>query len=506
MPATEPLPSFSNRGRWLALTAALLGWMFDGLEMGLFPLVARPALRDLLGTTDETLISRWFAVVTAMFLIGAATGGVVFGWLGDRLGRVRAMMLSILTYAIFSGACGLANEAWQVALFRFIAALGMGGEWSLGVALVMEVWPNRSRALLAGVIGAAANFGYLLIAVAGLGLNAVIGDMHALLKAIGLSDDLSAKLVAHSGWRILMLCGVLPAILTLLIQLFVPESHKWQEEKRRGSTSHWDPADLLGVVIGAAAACGMIALWAIDLSWTVRIGGSVAAIAIVTIGYLYPMRRYLQRMRASSDRPSSGRQTDAATIRRMLLAAGLSGVALLGTWGSTQWAPVWVDKLTGGTMPNAKSYTLMCTSSGAIVGCVLAALAGDWLGRRMTYFLLCAASLGSVFGLFLLNTEYGAALLVWAFVAGAITAAFYGWLPLYLPELFTTRVRATGQGFGFNFGRIIAAVGVLQLPVIMKELNVSYAQACPAMSLIYIVGMILIWFAPETKGKPLPED
>src|SRR5207253_9223291 len=89
------------RGRWLALAAALLGWMFDGFEMGLFPLVARPALRDLLGSTDDKEIGLWFAVATAGFLVGAATGGVLFGWLGDRLGRVRAMMLSILTYAIF---------------------------------------------------------------------------------------------------------------------------------------------------------------------------------------------------------------------------------------------------------------------------------------------------------------------------------------------------------------------------------------------------------------------
>ena len=93
-----------------------------------------------------------------MFLIGAASGGVLFGWLGDRLGRVRAMTLSVLTYALFSGLCGFATAAWEVALFRFLAALGMGGEWSLGVALVMELWPNQSRSWLAGIIGAAGKF------------------------------------------------------------------------------------------------------------------------------------------------------------------------------------------------------------------------------------------------------------------------------------------------------------------------------------------------------------
>src|SRR3954462_4971979 len=96
-PATEV---DRHHGKWLALAAALLGWMFDGLEMGLFPLVARPALRELLGITDEKVIGLWFSVATAGFLVGAATGGVLFGWLGDRIGRVRAMMLSVLTYSI----------------------------------------------------------------------------------------------------------------------------------------------------------------------------------------------------------------------------------------------------------------------------------------------------------------------------------------------------------------------------------------------------------------------
>ena len=101
----------TERGRWMALTAALLGWMFDGLEQGLFPLAGRPALKELLQTTDEGRIGLWFGVVTAGFLVGAATGGVLFGWLGDRIGRVRAMTMSVLTYAVFSGLCAFARTA-----------------------------------------------------------------------------------------------------------------------------------------------------------------------------------------------------------------------------------------------------------------------------------------------------------------------------------------------------------------------------------------------------------
>src|SRR5690606_33580810 len=126
------------------------------------------------------------------------TGGVVFGWLGDRIGRVRAMTLSVLTYAAFTGLCGVVADvtigefvfsgAVQLGLLRFIASIGMGGEWSLGVALVMEVWPNRSRAFMAGLIGAAANVGYLLVGFVGIWLNAILVDLTILLGNIGLPD------------------------------------------------------------------------------------------------------------------------------------------------------------------------------------------------------------------------------------------------------------------------------------------------------------------------------
>src|SRR3954468_24723820 len=108
----SPATSSQNvsRGKWLVLIAAFLGWMFDGLEMGIFPLVARPALQDLLHVTDDALVGQWMGYITASFLVGAAAGGLVFGWLGDRIGRVRAMAMSILTYSLFTGACYFAKE------------------------------------------------------------------------------------------------------------------------------------------------------------------------------------------------------------------------------------------------------------------------------------------------------------------------------------------------------------------------------------------------------------
>jgi hypothetical protein len=161
--------------------------------------------------------------------------------------------------------------------------------------------------------------------------------------------------------------------------------------------------------------------------------------------------------------------------------------------------------LAGGSDPNWKAYTQFCSALGAVVGCVAGALLAGQIGRRWAYFLLCVGSLASTMLFFRTNDALNARFLATVFLAGALTASFYGWLPLYLPELFRTPVRATGQGFGFNFGRILAAVGVLQTGTLMGRFRGSYPDACSAMSLIYLVGMVLIWFAPETHGKPLPE-
>ena len=155
--------------------------------------------------------------------------------------------------------------------------------------------------------------------------------------------------------------------------------------------------------------------------------------------------------------------------------------------------------------PPASSYTQLATAAGAIIGTIIAALMGNWLGRRVTYFILCITSFAILQVFLLLITEFDSVFLVTAFLAGGITASFYGWLPLYLPELFRTGMRATGQGFGFNFGRIIAAVGALQTGALLKAFDNNYGEACSVAAGIYIAGLVLIAFAPETKGKPLPE-
>ena len=403
----------------MVLLAAFLGWMFDGMEMGIFPLVARPALSEMqaaTGIVDDKFVGYWMGIVTALFLLGAACGGLFFGWLGDKIGRVRAMSASILCYSLFTGLCYFAKEPWHLGFFRFIAALGMGGEWSLGVALVMEVWPEKNRPLMAGIIGAAANVGYLLIAVLAIFFP-----------------------VTPTSWRWVMLVGAAPASLTFFIRLFVPESEKWKESVKKGPSN--------------------------------------------------PFKEIFSP----------------ALFKTTLLAIAFASIALIGTWGSVQWLPLWGDQMAGSTMPKAKAFTQIASATGAILGCIVGALVGGRFGRRPAYFLLCLGSLFSCAYLFRGVSEYGNVFLGMVFVVGGLTAAFYGWLPLYLPELFPTRVRATAQGLAFNFGRVLAAVGALQMGNLMGHFHGSYAQAGAVITLVYILGIFLIWFAPETRGKPLPE-
>jgi MFS family permease len=281
-----------------------------------------------------------------------------------------------------------------------------------------------------------------------------------------MSEDWVTKLIGadQSGWRLLMFIGAAPALLTVFVRIFVPESQLWQH-----AAAHAPKARVADIFAPGV-------------------------------------------------------------LRKTILGTCLAGMALIGTWASIQWVTPWANKLAAGTdyAKTASSTTQISLAIGAIVGTLAAAFFAEWFSRRKSYFLLCLASLLVCAYLFRTPLHFeataawfnridpshsffgGERAFNWQFVlvaclAGGVTASFYGWLPLYLPELFPTRIRATGQGFAFNFGRVLAAIGALQGGQLLNFFQEDYARMCGIMSLVYIAGMVLIWFCPETKGKPLPE-
>jgi hypothetical protein len=372
----------------------------------------------------------------------------------------------------------------------------------------------------------------LLVGLLSLVLVSFIDGVRELFTRLGVSESTQAYLLHGDGWRLLMIAGALPAVMVFFIRLFVPESRKWEAERDRGGTNHWATRDLLGVLVGCTAAALVIFLWSpafaamfpaasgpgatSNLPLILRIGGTAVGLAIALVGYIFPVARYLRRAESAGDLPRSDRFK---YLGRMLLGAALAGVALLGTWGSLQWAPKWAIALANqlpaeGGPYHAKEYTQIALAMGASVGTLIAAWVAGLIGRRITYVLLCIASFVSLIYMYRANTSFDTAMLISVFIAGGTTAAFYGWFPLYLPELFPTSIRATCQGFAYNFGRVLSALGSLQTATLTAyfaqgiapdrvEID-AFPQAGATLAAIYIVGVFLIWLGPETKGQPLP--
>jgi MFS family permease len=204
--------------QWKSGIAAWLGWLFDGLDIHLYTLVAAPFVAQLLGLMDPASAdvkekSSW---IQAAFLVGWALGGGFFGRIGDRLGRTRTLGLTILTYAIFTGMSSFAQTWWQLMAFRFLAALGIGGEWAVGSALLAETWPRRWRPWIAAVLQTGVNIGVLVACAA-----------YAIMSGAGI------------GPRYVFLVGILPALVVFWIRRAVPEPEEWSLAKQKAQ--HREP-------------------------------------------------------------------------------------------------------------------------------------------------------------------------------------------------------------------------------------------------------------------------
>ncbi len=428
-----------QKGRGAALTAAVLGWLFDGLEMGLFPLVAGPALQELVGP-DRAAQDAWKGAIYAGFLLGAALGGLFFGWLADRIGRVRALSWSILVYALCSGLSAFATEPWHLLSMRSLASLGMGGEWAVGVALVRELFPKGREALLAASIGVAANFGILLTALLGLWLGHASAAASSFLAQVLPADQVAFMMGPdHSGWRLLFLVGALPALMTFFIRRHVPESARWQESAAREA------------------------------------------------------------------RPRVREIFSPQLARSTWFATALGTMALVGMWCSVQWVPSWVNAFTPGdaaTRASARSFAYLWCAVGFCIGSFGAPFLAQCAGRRISFIILSVGSLLSCAWLFRGTAEFNNMFALRCVLAGVFSAGFFGWLPLALPELFPTRLRATGQGFAFNAGRIVAALGTVLSGTLVSAFGGDYGRMGAWMSLVYAAGILLAFGCREARELP----
>ncbi len=408
---------------WLVLVVASLGWLFDTMDQWLYVLARRPAIADLLGAgATDAQVAYYSGVVQSIFIIGWATGGFLFGIVGDRLGRTRTMAITILMYAGFTGLSAFAQTWEQFALLRFLVGLGVGGEFAAGAALVAETFPAHARPTALGLMQASSAIGNLMAAV------------------------IYRFVAPELGWRWVFGIGFFPAILVFLIRLFVKEPARWEQAKA------------LGEKLGAFS----------DLF------------------------------------------RDPRWRRHTLVGVGLAAVGVVGFWGIGTWSP---DLLTQAINPTndpalkplvdeRKSYAIMAQQVGAFFGMLAWAHLAQRIGRRPTFALTFLACLVIVPATFFLTTSYERALVLFPLLGFFTTALFAGYA-VYFPELFPTRLRATGVGFCYNVARYIAAAAPYTFGVLSAAFNIQWAATIVAS--VFLLGFGVLLFAPETRGKPLPE-
>lgn len=391
------------------------------MDATIYAIVLHPALHELLsanglGASPQDI--GWYGgIIFSIFLIGWAMGGITFGILADRYGRTKVLIATIIIYAVFTGAAALAETWWQLALSRFLTALGIGGEWAAGAAIVAETWPEDKRAKAAGVLQSAWAVGFFLAAFFNLTLKGY-------------------------GWRMLFVIGILPAFVALLVRWWVKEPERW-------SRALTQPPPPLSAI------------------------------------FQPPLRR------------------------NTIVGSGLAFVAVFGLWGATNWAPTLVRELPdlhgadAAALSEHVSYAIMALNAGAIFGYLGFGPLADRFGRRPVFGCMCLGSFVMLPVTYLVPTTYAGVLLLLPLL-GFFNNGIFSGFPIYLPELYPTALRATGAGFCFNAGRVLASVSPFLTGWLVTTMG-SFGRAASMVALIYLVGVVIAWFAPETKGQPLPD-
>jgi MFS family permease len=432
-----------NGYQWFVVAVAAVGWMFDTMAQQLFNLARVAAIRELMGAhATAGAVATQAGYATSVFMIGWALGGVIFGVLGDRLGRAKTMMMTILTYTIFTGLSMFARGVWDFNAYRFLCGLGVGGQFAVGVALVAEVVPDRARPYALGMVQAFSAVGNMVAALTGI----LLGQL-----------EQSGTLVG--AWRFEFLAGALPAPLALLVFKKLKEPEQWlkarAEKKKMGSFSEllsnprWRRNAFVGLILAFA---GVVGLWGIGF-------------------FSYDLLR-------------------GAVFEKTFRAQGLTGAALAGK--TTTWVGI----------------TSLLQNFGAFFG----VHAFTWLTHRTNRKTAFAISFVAALGMtaYTFWNIHQLSDVFWMIpLMGFTQLALFGGYAIYLPELFPTRLRSTGTSFCYNVGRFVAAAGPFTLGLFTSRVFAGYAEpmryAGVTMSLVFLVGLAALPFAPETKDKPLPE-
>ncbi len=470
----------------------MLGWLFDAMDQRLFILARTPALRDLLPGLDADRLPTFAGWATGLFIAGWATGGLLFGLLGDRYGRVRTMTWTILVYSVFTGLSGLARSWPEFALYRFLCGMGIGGEYAAGVALVAETMPARARPFALGLVQAFSSVG----AIIGSGLSLVVGPQTTMGQT--------------AGWRVLFWFGVIPSLLVVLIRARVKEPDRWlraRELARLGdrSAAERSPSPgsemrlgdlraifgnrtlrrrtLVGMTLGMV---GQIGLWSIGLFTPELVRGSLL------------VQRSNELATVAAARPVGKAATvglDLDGLARASTETESDAHARAASWKRED------DRYVG--------WGTLLQDVGSFFGASLCTMVAVRRGRRQAFALAYAMALGAVwftFGWLARGPD-----VYWMLpLLGFCTCGIFGVIIVYLPELYPTRLRTTGTGFCYNIARYITATGPLvlgKLTVLFGSLGVAMPIRPAAMSLalVYLVGLAVVPFAPETRGQLLPE-
>lgn len=439
--------------QWLVLTIASLGWVFDIFEGQIFVASMREAMPSLLpaGTTGGT-VDYYNNIAMGAFLVGGALGGVLFGMLSDRIGRTRTMILSILMYSLFTCVTAFAQTWWQMTILRFLVAMGTGGEWAVASALVAEVFPKRARAWSLGIFHASSVFGTYLAVLAGA---FIVGN-------------------PNIGWRWGFVLGAFPAVLTLWIRWKLREPEQWQQAKRRAETN-------------AAERAGRLRdLFAPELFRVTMVGLLLATVGLATFWGVHVYGRGL--LRQIVERP----YLEAAEGDGLTKVEVLEGLSDLEKRQVKNWEMLGMFLVTTGGGLGLLSFGPLC----------------ERIGRRGAFLLFHLGGLASGLVVFVGMRDVSPTMLCWMLpVFGYLTLGMHAGYAIYFPELFPTRLRGTGGGFCFNGGRFLAASILLLRGWMRSEagLGLSLAATGAILSLLFLLGIAVLAYAPETKGRELPE-